>query len=330
MSTETEDEVVVVKIEGDAPADQAQQGTKTAETDPVAELAKQVKDLEGKAERERAGREEAQRAAAAARQDAEQARKEADSAKGEAVDDRMAGITAGLEAADAEANAAETEYKTAMEGGDYAAAAKAQRKMAAAEARSQRLAEAKDDLEAQRLERAQPRTEQRAQPEQQRAPADPVEAYIRGRTEPTANWLRQHTDYITDPRKNAKLTAAHWDAVGDGLTPDTTEYFERVETFIGLRKADDGQQQTQTNKPRRAPVAPVTPSGGGTSGGGNEVRLSRGEATAATDGTHVWNYDDPSGQKRFRKGDPIGVQEFARRKQEMQKQGLYDKAHLEA
>lgn len=329
MSTENEE--IVVKIEDDTSGDQTQQKTeKATAADPVAELAKQVKDLEGKADRERAGREEALRAADAARRDADQARKEAESAKGEAVDDRMAGITAGLDAAEAEASAAETEYKTAMEAGDFGAAAKAQRKMAGAEAKALRLTEAKDDLEATRREKPEPRTEQRTQQEQ-RPPADPVEAYIRGRTEPTANWLRQHTDYITDHRKNAKLTAAHWDAVGDGLAPDTPEYFERVETFIGLRKADDGQQQTQqTTRPRRASVAPVTTSGGGTSGGGNEVRLSRGEAAAATDGTHVWNYDDPSGQKRFKKGDPIGVQEFARRKQEMQKQGLYDKALLEA
>ena len=77
------------------------------------------------------------------------------------------------------------------------------------------------------------------------------------------------------------------------------------------------------------PVAPVQASGGGTSGGGTEVRLTRGEANAATDGTLVWNYDDPSGQKRFRKGDNIGIQEMARRKLEMSKQGLYDKSFVE-
>ena len=78
------------------------------------------------------------------------------------------------------------------------------------------------------------------------------------------------------------------------------------------------------------PVAPVQSSPGGTNGGGPEVRLSRSEALAATDGTHTWNYDDPSGQKRFRKGDPIGVQEFARRKHEMTKQGLYDRTYTES
>ena len=81
------------------------------------------------------------------------------------------------------------------------------------------------------------------------------------------------------------------------------------------------------------PVAPVN-GGGGSGGAGNgagaiTVSLSKAEAAAATDGTLSWNYDDPSGNKRFKKGDPIGVQEFARRKREMKAQGLYDKSLTE-
>ena len=77
------------------------------------------------------------------------------------------------------------------------------------------------------------------------------------------------------------------------------------------------------------PVAPVQSSAGGTSGGGPEIRLSPGEAQSATDGTLVWNYDDPSGKNRFKKGDPIGIQEMARRKHELQKQNAYDKSYTE-
>ena len=59
------------------------------------------------------------------------------------------------------------------------------------------------------------------------------------------------------------------------------------------------------------------------------MRLTQGEARAATDGTLVWNYDDTSPQKRFKKGDAIGHQEMARRKQALQKQGAYDKSYTE-
>ena len=81
------------------------------------------------------------------------------------------------------------------------------------------------------------------------------------------------------------------------------------------------------------PVAPVN-GGGGSGGAGNgagaiTVSLSRTEAASATDGTLVWNFDDPSGQKKFKKGEPIGIQEFARRKREMKAQGLYDKSLTE-
>ena len=82
------------------------------------------------------------------------------------------------------------------------------------------------------------------------------------------------------------------------------------------------------------PVAPVNGGGGG-GGAGNgagaiTVSLSKAEAAAATDGiTLVWNYDDPSGQKKFKKGDAIGIQEMARRKREMKAQGLYDKSLTE-
>ena len=138
---------------------------------------------------------------------------------------------------------------------------------------------------------------------------------------------------MSDPKKNAKLSAAHYNAVAEGLAPDSSEYFDSVETFIGIK--GNGKANGHSNgkeQPKRkasVPVAPVQQSGGVTSGNGTEVRLNKSEAQAATDGTIVWNYDDPSGQKRFKKGDPVGVQEFARRKAKMTAQGLYDRSFSE-
>jgi hypothetical protein len=62
-------------------------------------------------------------------------------------------------------------------------------------------------------------------------------------------------------------------------------------------------------------------------GGGMTVKLTQREATAATDGTIVWNHDDKAG--KFKRGDPIGHAEFARRKVQMQKEGHYDKSYSE-
>src|SRR5260370_373085 len=50
----------------------------------------------------------------------------------------------------------------------------------------------------------------------------------------------------------------------------------------------------------------------------NGVYLSEKEKKIATDGTLVWNYGP-------NKGKALGLQEMARRKAEMHKQGMYDR-----
>jgi len=331
-----DDEEIVVNIDGGDEQVHKTNGAVVVEGDTtdlaVAELKAQYEEgIRKDAEKEaRLAAERTARQAAERR--AEAAEREVTTARTEVVDSQSDSIASGLAQAQAEAEAATSAYATAMEAGNFVDAGKAQRRIAKAEAQIVRLDEAKADLE---TRKAAPAPERQA-PQRTEAPTDPVEAYVAGRSEPTANWLRQHRDWIVDPRKNAKLTSAHYSAVAEGLTPDTDDYFSHVETAIGLKQAPgktNGANGNGSGKPRRAsvPVAPVTQSGGsGTNGGGNEVRLSRGEAAAATDGTHVWNYDDPSGQKKFKKGEPIGIQEMARRKLSMQKQGLYDKTYTEA
>lgn len=325
------DEKIVVAIESDL----FETTEKTKDAEPAAELKAQFDELKGQAERDRQAAQEATRRAADAERDAARAREETVVARNDATESQFTTIESGIAAAQAEAEAAAGEYKTAFEAGNADALTTAQRKIARAEARIVRLDEAKADLESRKV-KAPTEADTRRKEEQQRRPdpsVDPVEEMISRYTAPAAKWLREHKDYVTDPRKNAKLTAAHYDALGDGLTADTPEYFEYVETKIGLRQngADKGNGQQQPKQPRRptVPVAPVQQTGGGTNGGGQQVVLTRGEAAAAQDGTHVWNYDDPSGKGKFKKGDPIGTQEFARRKLAMTAQGLYDKTYVE-
>jgi hypothetical protein len=125
------------------------------------------------------------------------------------------------------------------------------------------------------------------------------------------------------------MQAAHFDAESEGFALDSPKYFDHVERFLGMKKAAEpepkpngGAEATSQRRPT-APVAPVTPSGGGMSGDSNTVRLTKAEAEAAQDGTVQWNYDDPTGKGRFKKGDPIGLTEYARRKLTMTKQGRY-------
>lgn len=295
-----------------------------AEVEPKDDLRKQFEELQTTSQRDRDAAAAADRRARDAEQAALRAQQEVTAARSDVLESEATAVESGISAAETEASAAEAEFAAAFERGDAAASAAAQRKIARAEARIERLQEAKADLAARKKAPA----EERREPVQ-RAPAeDPIEAYVANRSEPTAKWLRAHPEFITDERKNAKLTGAHFDAVGEGLQPDTPEYFEHVEKVIGLKQAP-AAPAAPAKRRAAAPAAPVGQSGGAVNGGGREVVLTRGEAQAAQDGTHVWNYDDPSPQKRFKKGDAIGVQEFARRKLELTKQGAYDRTYTE-
>lgn len=311
--------------------------TGAAADDPLESLKGQLSTLQGREEQNRRERDDALRRASEAEQRATQATQEVATAKTEAVESQYDTVVTGISSAQAEADAAEVAYQTAFNNGDGTAAAKAQRKMAEAVAKVGRLEEARADLEAV-AKRAPTEAADvaRAQPRQQQPQGDGVEAFLATRTPKTAQWLRDHSDMATalaarmsgrattdQSRLGAKLTAGHNMAESEGLEADTPEYFEYIEKFIGEKKPAPIQRRAS------APVTPVSHSGGGTNGGGVEVKLTRGEAQAATDGSIVHNFPDPTGKNRWTVGSPIGVQEFARRKLAMQKEGRYDRAYLE-
>ena len=323
------DDEIVVEIEKEEPEKKTGEQT----TDVADALKAQLTELQAETAREKAGREAAERRATNEAQARHAAQTEVESTRTEIAETRLGTVEQGIAAAQTSSDAAKSEYKAAMEAGDWTKAAEAQERLADARSTLGRLTEAKADLEIQKA------TPQRQQPriEAPQTQADPVEAFIAGRSAPTAKWLRDHPDDAralatnSDPRRAAKLNAADSDAVAEGFARDTPEYFKHVESFLGITKTNgkttNGNGQTQ-RRAASAPVAPVASSAGGVSGG-TEVRLSAGEARSATDGTLIWNYDDPSGQKRFKKGDPIGVQEFARRKLALKESGQYDKSLTE-
>jgi hypothetical protein len=323
------DDEIVVEIEKEEPEKKAGEQT----TDVADALKVQLTELQAETAREKSDRLAAQQRETAATQRAEAAQREVAETRTEITETRLGTVEQGLSAAQSASDAAKTEYKAAMEAGDWNKAAEAQEKLADARSTLGRLTEAKADLE---VQKNQPqRREQRTEASQTQA--DPVEAFIQGRDPGTQAWLREHADdaraLALDPqgRRAAKLNAADSDARAEGLKPGSGEYFDHVNKFLDVTKPNgktaNGNGQTQ-RRAASAPVAPVASSAGGVSGG-TEVRLSAREARSATDGTLIWNYDDPSGQKRFKKGDPIGVQEMARRKLALKESGQYDKSLTE-
>lgn len=321
------DDEIVVEIEKEEPEKKPDEKT----TDVADALKAQLTELQAETAREKEARQAAERRAATETQARQAAQTEVETTRTEMAETRLGTVEQGIAAATTEADAAQAEYTAAMEAGDWKKAGEAQRKISRAEATKVRLEEAKSELETRKPE-PQRRVETPT--------ADPVEAFIQARSGPTQTWLRAHPDDAralalgTDTRRAAKLNAADSDAVAEGFARDTKEYFDHVEKFLGYAKTEkpNGKGAGTSQSQRRAasaPVAPVAASAGGVSGG-TEVRLSAGEVAAATDGTLVHNTDDPTGQKRWKKGDVLGVQEMARRKLAMQQQGLYDKSYLES
>jgi hypothetical protein len=131
---------------------------------------------------------------------------------------------------------------------------------------------------------------------------DPVEALIQSKaSEPeTVAWLRAHpADALalaTGGRRAAKIQGAHADAIAEGHTPGTREYFGHVDRFLG-GKATGGKRQVHVVKAGQVAHG--------------DDQLTPGEYKAATE-TVCWGYENPA-----KRGQPIGPEEYLRRRNEM-------------
>lgn len=309
--------VQVVKV-----ADVVKKVEPAGDDDPVADLKGQFAALQSRVS-------VAENTAQQATQRADEATGRLHHAEGQVVSSQLDTVLSGLAAAEAEMTSAEQALTTAIEAGDAMAQARANRLIATAASRMDRLTEAKEDLQDAVKRRPAPGQQTRQQPQQRSA--DPVEAFTQGMSPKSAAWIRAHPDCVTDTKKNARMLAAHNLALADDIAVDSEEYFRRIEDGIGTKSPITKKEDPKPSDGRRPSSAAASGggSGGPLSGGGVEVRLTRGEAASATDGTIPWNYDDPTGQNRWKKGDPIGLAEMARRKHEGQKAGLYDKSAME-
>jgi len=124
------------------------------------------------------------------------------------------------------------------------------------------------------------------------APANKVEALASQLTQKSAEWVRSNPDVVNDDRKAKRLERAHFDALDDGIKPDSPEYFNFLETRLNINKAPTQPQDTAMSTAsgptsgRQAsgpPAAPVSRSGTGTGGRPNVVSLTRAEQEAAKD-----------------------------------------------
>jgi len=101
----------------------------------------------------------------------------------------------------------------------------------------------------------------------------------------SAQWLRINKQYLQDQRSLNKMERAHYDAIDDGIRPESNEYFSYVENRLGIGRSRQVEDQADEDNPmssasaptqKRAapPAAPVTRSGNGTGTRSNAVRLT--------------------------------------------------------
>lgn len=227
--------------------------------------------LKEQLERERQARAEAERRANEAAQTAYQA-------QSEAQDSNLHLVTNAIETVNQTNAILKSNYRDAMAAGDYDTAAEIQAEMSSNAARLLQLEQGKQALEsAPRVEAPRPYV------------ADPVEALASQLSPRSADWVRRHPEYATDPRLYNKMLAAHQLAVSDGINPDTDDYFASIEDTLrinGSRRDSYDDASSAAAKPvqkRSAPpAAPVSRSGTGTGTRSNRVTLSAEEREMAS------------------------------------------------
>ena len=232
-----------------------------------------IKDLKMKLEQERAARIEAQKHAQMAYQVAAEA-------KNETQDTNLQLVRNAIDTVKRNNEILRHNYSEAMSVGDYGKAAEIQETMGTNAAKLMELDRGRALME---------RAPKVAAPEMP-VHNDPVEALASQLSPRSAEWVRQHPQCVTDPRMYQKMVAAHNLAVADGYRPDTDDYFEVVESTLGMgRRApeydEDPMAATAKVTQRRSspPAAPVSRSGTGTGSRPGQGFLTRDEKEMARD-----------------------------------------------
>ena len=275
MAEDTPEEIVV---------ESADEATETPATPEVAAITPQegVDSLKAKLAAERSAREAAEmRANEAAQGEA--------AARGQVHESQISEITTALGVVNSNAERLEEQYAEAAANGDWAAAAKLQTAMARNENNRIQLEQGKQALE------ATPKPTARTQPV---TPSDPVEALAKQLTGRSAEWVRKHPEFASDPKKYNRMVAAHNLVVSNDVKPDSDEYFAEVEKLLGVEQArtvtsTKNEVSTDADEPLAASAqatggrgaqpspAPVSRGGTGTGSRPQVVRLTAAQRDAA-------------------------------------------------
>jgi len=249
----------------------AEQAPEVVETPSEAPL--EVLELKKQLEDEKRARLEAETRA-------REASKQAFVAKNETEDTQLHLIKSAIDTVKRNNEQLRSAYAFAMTNGEYEKAAAIQEDISTNAYRLQELDKGRDAME--------------NRPKQP-VITDPVEALASQLTPRSANWVRKHPNYATDPRMNKAMIDAHELALYNGLHADTDEYFSAVEEMLGMKKParavapavveeDDNplSEAAAPAQPRRsAPPPAAPPTRASTTTSNRAIRLSEAELEIA-------------------------------------------------
>lgn len=255
------DDDIEIEIENEEEQPEADVKVEKAEEEPKKPVQLElsidegINDLKAKLERERLARIEAE---ARAKKEAERAAK----ATSEVEDSNLNLVKNAIAMVNRENEILKSQYSEALAVGDHEKAAEINLQMTGNSAKLMQLENGKTQLENRAKMPFQP-------------VLDPVDQFASQLSKRSAEWVRSHPEYVTDPRLHNKMLAAHQLAVSDGLEADSDEYFETVERVLNIRSApreeapeptmSAASQPTQrrSSPPPAAPVsrAPLSNSG---------------------------------------------------------------------
>lgn len=161
-------------------------------------------------------------------------------------------------------------YASAMSAGDYDKAAQLQEALAI---NAQQLSELKRGKEAMKEEMEKGNKSAEQLPKE--TSNEPLVDQLARQVSPkSASWIRENRDALDNERMIRRMFRAHEDAVDDGISPDSDEYFSFIESRLGLK-----QEVAEAPQPKRAPPPPAPVSRGGQRP--SVVRLSRDQVEMA-------------------------------------------------
>lgn len=237
-----------------------------------------IQELKKKLEIERLARTEAERRA-------QHAQERVQKAYGEVTDANYQLVSNAIDTLKTRDDALKVAYKEAFNVGDADKLAEIAEAIAL---NKQQLSELKKGKKAMKDQIKQAESAPAYQAPQSGDIVDQVIATVAPSSPKSAVWLQQNRENIRTERDVRKMFRAHEDAVDDGLTPDTDEYFNYIEGRLGIRRQYSEPQTEATadnplssaSAPKRSAPPPAAP----VSRGGNRpnvVRLSREQADTA-------------------------------------------------